>query len=152
MLYQCSKAICACLAIDPSEDAGAGRPGNSSITANLSHNSSFTIPLSACQQRMELSLIWHQTGLPNVSCLGDTKKWPCRNEPGKKKHPEFSSLPVCRECFDLLGAAAWHLEGDWKDEGGHDKYCRCCAGSAPGGTSTLMHCAKEGCKKGFCTG
>ncbi len=75
-----------------------------------------------------------------------------RNEPGKKKHPEFSSLPVCRECFDLLGAAAWHLQGDWKDEGGHDKYCRFCAGSAPGGTSTLLHCSQDGCKKGFCTG
>ena len=75
-----------------------------------------------------------------------------RNEPGRKKHPEFSSLPVCRECFDLLGAAAWHLEGDWKDEGGNDKYCRFCAGSAPGGTSTLVHCAQDECKKGFCTG
>ena len=76
----------------------------------------------------------------------------CRNEPGKRKHPEFAGLPVCRECFDLLGAAAWHLEGDWKSEGGSDKYCRFCAGSAPGGTSTLMHCGKPGCNKGFCTG
>ena len=76
----------------------------------------------------------------------------CRNEQGKRKHPEFSGLPVCRECFDLLGAAAWHLEGDWKDEGGSDKYCRFCASSAPGGTSTLMHCGKPGCCKGFCTG
>lgn len=76
----------------------------------------------------------------------------CRNEQGKRKHPEFAGLPVCRECFDLLGAAAWHLEGDWKDEGGSDKYCRFCASSAPGGTSTLMHCGKPGCNKGFCTG
>ena len=75
-----------------------------------------------------------------------------RSEQGKRKHPEFAGLPVCRECFDLLGAAAWHLEGDWKDERGHDKYCRFCAGSAPGGTSTLMHCGNAACNKGFCTG
>ena len=92
-----------------------------------------------------------------VHCLPKcqiSNAWLCadRNEAGKKKHPEFSSLPVCRECFDLLGAAAWHLQGDWKDEAGHDKYCRFCAGSAPGGTSTLLHCAQDGCKKGFCTG
>lgn len=75
-----------------------------------------------------------------------------RNEPGKRKHPEFGSLPVCRKCFDLLGAAAWHLDEDWKDEAGQDKYCRFCAGSAPGGTSTLEHCSEEDCVKGFCTG
>ena len=106
------------------------------------HDTASPSPHSICLQPIDVLLMSAQN------------TWLCadRNEPGKKKHPEFSSLPVCRECFDLLGAAAWHLQGDWKDEGGHDKYCRFCAGSAPGGTSTLLHCAKDGCKKGFCTG
>ncbi len=106
------------------------------------HDTASPSPHSICLQPIDVLLMSAQN------------TWLCadRNEPGKKKHPEFSSLPVCQECFDLLGAAAWHLQGDWKDEGGHDKYCRFCAGSAPGGTSTLLHCAKDGCKKGFCTG